>query len=809
MRLSIFTGVILLVAVAIFLPVWTGGTLMTTDDNIGAVAGYKAQLSAGFGQQAWSESPLVGMPAGVASLNWSNFWIRYLPLRAFANTFHALSLVAGSLALGFYLFRKNLSLGAVLVAALAAFWVGTNFTLIHAGHIRKFSIVFLFCATLVCLDKLFETRRWNWGVIAGALVGMMFLEQQDVALFFGLFAGAYALFLVTSAARPEPRPPTKGEKREGEAPAEPQKSGALANFARLVPVVAVALMICIGPVLSAYRQNVAGIASMEQSRAEKWEFCTQWSQPPEESIDFIAPGYTGWRSGEPTGPYWGRMGRSAGWEQSRQGFMNFRLENTYLGIIPVLLALFALFAARSSAHRAVIFFWGGAALVALLLAFGKYTPLYALFWQLPVINNIRNPNKFIQIFQIAVAILAAFGLDAVLRDKAAAKKFFWGAVGVFVVCLLWAFGSTTGQSGVAADFARQGWPSDMARVIATNQSSALWHAAFFAAVAVILFAIPKFVALQRHQTKLIAGLIILLAADAVWLSRHYVQKMPRGFIEENAVTRFLKKEPGAHRIATITQDGFYNLWLTYLFPYHDIPHFNFTQMPRMPQDYQQFLTALQRNPLRMWQLSGVGFLLGPAQVASQLPPGSYEAAMRFDVIPGADGSLSVQENPQGPHAIFRALKPAPRFALVGGVEQLGDSETLAKLSSPEWSPFDTILIHPDELMTATPASDSVGTVEVVDEKANAITLKLNAREGGFLRFAGKHDTGWKAFTGGKPVNVLRADYLMQAIPVNAGEQIVEWRYEPAGAVSWIWLGGFGCTALAAILLILPAKRKYA
>jgi hypothetical protein len=35
-----------------------------------------------------------------------------------------------------------------------------------------------------------------------------------------------------------------------------------------------------------------------------------------------------------------------------------------------------------------------------------------------VVNNIRNPVKFMQIFQVAVGILAAYGIQAVLQWRA-------------------------------------------------------------------------------------------------------------------------------------------------------------------------------------------------------------------------------------------------------------------------------------------------------------------------------------------------------------------------------------------------------
>lgn len=110
--------------------------------------------------------------------------------------------------------------------------------------------------------------------------------------------------------------------------------------------------------------------------------------------------------------------------------MNFRLESIYLGAVPVVLALlawaWALPGRKPTADHGPrttdgglqtvklhydILFWGAVALVTLLLAYGKYFPLYGLFYKLPVIHDIRNPNKMLQVFQVAMGILAAYGLD--------------------------------------------------------------------------------------------------------------------------------------------------------------------------------------------------------------------------------------------------------------------------------------------------------------------------------------------------------------------------------------------------------------
>ena len=79
-------------------------------------------------------------------------------------------------------------------------------------------------------------------------------------------------------------------------------------------------------------------------KQEQWIFATNWSLPPEETIEFVAPGIFGTWTGDRNHPYWGRLGRSAGWDVAhpdRGGFFNFRQHLVYLGSIPLALALFA------------------------------------------------------------------------------------------------------------------------------------------------------------------------------------------------------------------------------------------------------------------------------------------------------------------------------------------------------------------------------------------------------------------------------------------------------------------------------------
>ncbi|MDD5482803.1 MAG: hypothetical protein PHP98_04035 [Kiritimatiellae bacterium] len=394
-----------------------GNVLFSTDDNLGDVSRNKSLLN--FFAGRWYDTPLFGFGGGRNLFTWTNFCFYILPAIAFKNWFQAVNLAGASLFLAMFLRERKLGLPAQILAALTAFWLGSNFTLIYAGHILKYATMFLAMVSLWSLDRAIQQRSFLWSFVTGGTIGFMMLEQQDVALFIGIFLAAFALYEFY-----------RFEKFN------------LPLFLRIFAPMALCALMIGGPnALSVYAANVGGAKKSEaqttpderESPAQQWEFATQWSWPPEECVDFIAPGYTGWRSGEPEGPYWGRMGRSAGWERTGQGFMNFKLENHYLGAIPVFLALFAIAAAlvrqQANAHsilnpsdgnRAEIIFWAGAAAVALLLSFGKYFPLYYLFYQLPLVNSIRNPNKFLHVFQIALGILAAYGLDIIIKRKIAA-----------------------------------------------------------------------------------------------------------------------------------------------------------------------------------------------------------------------------------------------------------------------------------------------------------------------------------------------------------------------------------------------------
>ena len=796
-------GVLLLilfaaVAVVVFHALWQPGTvLLSSDDNVGLLRNNQRMLENSV-VHPWMGETLWGMPT-MSIVRPGYFLLKAVPAEGFMNAYHGLCLALAAWLLALYLRDRGLRPAACAFGGLVAFWTGTNLTLTYAGHVGKYgTLVFLALATFA-LGRWGRTKRLAWGVLAGAAAGAMFLEQADVALFCALLLAPLGVLEAARAAN--------GWKIAG-----------LAKHAWAPALVAA--LLAGGASLAAKGSGVTD-ATDDQTPAERWAYVTQWSQPPSESLDFIAPGWTGWRSGDEKGPYWGKMGRSEGWEQTRQGFMNFKLENVYVGAVPLLFALLGLAEAfrrrREGPASAAVFAWGALCAAALLLAFGKFFVLYKPLSLLPGFGSIRNPNKFIHFFQMAWGVLAAFGLEAALRmDGRAAKKWQWGAgiaAGVFLLAAL-ALWADLGAG--AARLAALGWGA-AGRAIQWNKAFAVTYAAAaLAAGAAILWLLKGRKTPVGAWAAWLPALVVAFDAAAI-LAPHYIQTMPPGYVAENELVRHLKRETGPNRVAMATQDGFYNLWLTYLFPYHGISSVNVTQLPRPPADYTAFWKAVQ-DPVRAWKLAAVSHVLAHGPVAAQLlanPAWAAQLETDWAYRPADDGrggvaTHSVAPGPNAPEVVLKMKKIPPRVAAIQSWRIVPDEEALKTLADPGFEPFTSALLAPGSAVGGPPSGDPgpAPAVEIARLIPGRYEFTVENHGPVVVRVAEKFDPGWKATVDGKPVPVLRCDYMFQGVALEeARRHEVVLKYAPSSLP--VLLQGVGMISglAAALSLILPRRRK--
>ena len=825
---KLFITALILFAVIIFLPVLNpGDVLFSTDNHIGDTVSAKVQLPAGF-LGCWENSHLGG--TGTLTINWTNILLWLLPAEIFHDSIHALDLLIASVFLVLFLRLYKCSWAGCAMAVLTAYWTGTNLTLTYAGHTGKYGVLMFCSIALWLIAKSVQTRNTMWAILAGGAIGGMFLEQQDVALFLSLFLGTYAVFAVVRKEYPNFKP----------------------IIIRLAPIPVIALLIA-GPstfqVYSAVKQS--GVTGGGENPETRWHFATQWSVPPDEIIDFVAPGFTGWRSSEPEGPYWGRTGRSHGWEKTKQGFMNFRLESTYLGAIPISMALFGIMISlrkkRESSHdnkctgenssyllktlhleewQTEIWFWTLAAVIALLLSFGKYFPLYRIFYQLPGISSIRNPNKFIHMFQLSTGILAGMGLDRIIqitppetniiRNKLKLLTIITAILGIGM--LAGAIFSSMFRAYLESNFVSNEWTAESASIITGNIIRSLVHGAvlFLWVTVTAIFIIKAQFSINKVRVA-VWLMIVVVMIDAFMLSRHYIKSLNTDeVVGNNVVIRYLKRNLGNERVAFAYHGGFYHHWITLTFPFHNIARFDLPLALRLPKEVEDFLSIGRENIIRLWQLSAVKYVICPAQIWQQLrnEPGwgkNFEPVLGFAVYPSGNG-IKVEETTRidnAPHLILKFNAGLRKYTMFDKWEVCPDADARARLTSPSFDPLKTVLVSSE---TPLPAESSPGAVSetsitnhpdcsVVESDYQKVKLSTESSKPAILLSIQKYNRMWRVMVDGTSANLLKCNSIFMGVYLPPGKHTVIFYVNPEWKNLVVQITGFIVCAVAGMILI--------
>lgn len=376
--------------------------------------------------------------------------------------------------------------------------------------------------------------------------------------------------------------------------------------------------------------------------------------------------------------------------------------------------------------------------------------------------------------------------------------------------ILWATALTVNREGETARLAALGW-GPYAVIIVANKVRSLWHASFMAGTAVLgcwLLTTPKFADYGRLRLAVAVGFVMIVCADAIALSNHYVKTVPKkALVGSNVVVDFLKRHLQHGRVLCLDQSGFYNTWLSVLFPFHKIEAFNILQWPRIPADYDAFLRTLNGNPFRLWQLSAVRYVLAPAQVSNQLRQDAraqewLEPVLGFNVAV-ANGEIAVEQaTPErAAHWLLHFPRGLPRFGLFSAWSVVSDAEALKRLPMNEFDPLREVLVAPDSvpLTSVGNGERSVMPVKAEIDQRGTITVRTSSDSPGILMFVQHYNPSWRAWVDGRSAPVLKCNYILLGVYLEAGQHEVKLAYRPplkglaiqgAGLAACLMAGGW-------------------
>ena len=500
------------------------------------------------------------------------------------------------LGLGAWTFFRALKLTplAAMLGALAAMLSSTFFAGACWGVAAvEIALGMGFLALALTAANTSETPwfvRWTRLALAGLCVGVNVMEAADVGALFSLFIAAFVFF-----------------KSFADEDGSVWKN-AVRGASRVAIVAMFAGFIAFQTILSLVGTSITGVAGTAQdaeTKAQHWDWATQWSLPKKETLGLIVPGLFGYKMDTPNymmpalldtyrgGVYWGGVGRdpaidrffdSGGTGAPPSNYMRQTGGGDYCGILVALIAAWAV--ARSfqrkdspftDAQKKFIWFWAAVMAASLLFAWGRFAPFYSLLYQLPYFSTIRNPAKFLLFFSWALVILFGYGLHALNRrhlNGAAAKssglttqlKNWWAKAGGFDRKWTFACAGIFGASVLGwLIFAAQtptliqylqkvGFPDEKsAREIATfSIGQAGWFLLLFAgAIALLTLAIAGYFAGPRAQLGgLLLGAFLVMdlgRANLPYIGHlDYKQKNEIGSL--NPIEELLRDKSYEHRV---------------------------------------------------------------------------------------------------------------------------------------------------------------------------------------------------------------------------------------------------------------------
>jgi|LSQX01.3.fsa_nt_gb hypothetical protein len=405
-----------------------------------------------FGITSLLRRMLPWMNGKAAIFTYDDFF-KVLPSPAYHEISFIFSTAMLALAMGIYLHTIGLPAIACFAGGLAMAFSGYHFTLFNAGHRGYFimmpNVIFIFALTERCLLR---PRWFHFALIPiCALVGIS--TQPDILAIMVLLIAIYASFRFYQISR------LRGFKNH--------LSGFWKKYLFGV-VLTVIVFAVVGHrvVEDAFKVALAGrekqLESFTQASASKssseakgkksdkspeeineekefrWIYATNWSLPVAELSELVAPCIRGLDSGNRNFPYWGNIGQSHDWNETREGHFNYRQHTIYLGVVQISFALFALAIGISNLFsrkampepdnnqakdctfiygNGITFFWVAIAAAGVLLALGRFAPFYKLFYALPLMDKVRAPLKFLHITEISISVLFAIGVYNVIKCK--------------------------------------------------------------------------------------------------------------------------------------------------------------------------------------------------------------------------------------------------------------------------------------------------------------------------------------------------------------------------------------------------------
>ena len=729
----------------------------------------------------WSNSMFGGMPYNVTSGVDSKSIFRPISTLMKVSFHGETTAVLWLLLIGFYIFMLAVGSGPWLgiVGAIAFAFGSYNLIIIGAGHVTKGWVLATVPAVIGGCMLCYQKKYIVGFIVTLLATGLnVYWNHQQISYYTLLMLIPLAIAYLVYAIR---------EKK--------QKQFWTASAALVVAaIMAIApAMDKLVPTWDYSKETMRGGAVLkgtEDSEAGKSglnrEYAFQWSYGKAETMTLLIPNFYGGSSnyalGEDSETY-KTVKKYAGSSQAKQiakslptywGDQPFTSGPVYAGAIICFLFVLGLLAVKGPERWWLL----AAVIIGILLSWGRNLPSLNnwLFDHLPLYNKFRTPSMSLVMTTTAMAMLGMLALRALLKKEVELKHIYIATGITGGLCLLMAlFPGLAGGFTAKMDAQLPEWLSECLiedrRAMLTSDA---WRSLCF----ILLAAAGAFAYLKIEKMRsgiLIALMGVLILADLWTVDKrflnddHFVPKKRNLVTMTEADKQILADKDPNYRVLNLTTSTFNDAQTSYF--HKSVGGYSPAKLRR----YQDIIDYYFAGNINMNVLN----MLNTRYVITQ-------QGVQYN--PEAFGNAWFVQN------IDWVNNPNEEITAIGNIDLLQraviDTCWRTKVS--------------DGLAMTQPASIRLTNYA----NPGNLFYESESSEDGLAVFSEVYYKTWKAFIDGKEVPVVRANYILRAIEVPAGEHTIEFRCEDdllldTQIVSTI----ASCLVVLVIILLLVFRRK--
>jgi hypothetical protein len=678
-----------------------------------------------------------------------------------------------------YAFARVIGLRRLAALIAGVVFAYSGFMIAQIGHAPMVAVASWLPLTLLAIYRA-RSGSIGWTVIAGLCLLMATLAgHPQVLLYILTTAVAYALFLAW-----EERPISAAMVMPGEGRSAVRRGGwnwfglrdqpTAWHWCTAVSRIVVMLVIAFG--LAAPLLLPAEQLSRRSVRAGiGYGNATEFSVQPVALLQLVLPKVFG---DNPTN-YWGAFASGEIWG--------------YAGVATLALAAIGLlWRTRESGGQKL--FFAGLGAFALLGALGPFTPIHGwLYGFVPGYDRVRAAGRMLLMYDLAVALLAAWGVDALigwisqhpsrmegmrqlLRRAARGLGITVAALVLFIIPLFYAL------------ILRQDDPVNRP-VIAVDGLNILLL--ILGGTALFIWAVERRNVSTQTLGVLVTILVVLDLFSATIGFNPATDNLLAGY-QYPDTRQQLRTLTATQQPFRIDADDISDRWQPSLAAIDGIDSVSGAYNPLQLADYANFRERAQSSrSSALYGLLNVAYVGVPAEKAA---PAGWQKAFAEDRV-----------------TFYRPSRPPlPRAFVVGAALEVQDAgEALNRIKAADFDPAKLVWVQAP--VQPVPGDPGASPATVTRDGTDGVTVHVTTQGPGYLVLADAFYPGWQATLDGNSTTVLQADLAFRAVYLpGGGDHTIVFRFRPQWwTIGWVIAGltALGTVALIVVSFVVDRRRR--